>query len=267
MKAQFVKNWFGRFLLLARRDAEMRLVSGWNPEQAGMHANAIIADRLVAQLCPPGGIFVDVGAQFGAIFSMARSSDPTLQVFAFEAESIKAQALKETFPDVTVFDLAVGPEEGEATFYLNPKASGYNSLVPSDELVPVTVRVAPIDDLLPGQKADVIKIDIEGAELGALRGAEKTVTTSHPTIMFECVLPERNALGYAAEDIWQWLTERDYGIFVPDRLAHDAPPMTKGAFVDAQQYPFRAHNYFAVHASKRTAVRDRAREILKVLQD
>lgn len=264
MKTGIMNSGIGRALFSARRNWGLRLVSTSNPEQAGIVANAIIADRLITQICPEGGTFLDIGAQYGAIFSLAHACDKTLQVHAFEAESKKADDLKKAYPYAKIYDVAVGEKEGEATFYLNPKASGYNSLVPGDNRQEVRVRVAAIDDLLPEINADVLKIDIEGAELGALRGAKMAIERSSPTIMFECVLPKENSLGYSAEKIWDWFDARDYGIFSPDRVAHDAPPMGKETFCDAQQYPFRSHNYFAVPSARRRDVRDKARSILDI---
>ena len=55
-----------------------------------------------------------------------------------------------------------------------------------------------------------------------------------------------------------------YLIFVPDRLAHDAPPLTLEAFLDAHFYPFRTQNFFSVHRERRTEIRDKARNILGI---
>lgn len=264
MKMRIMNSALGRSLFSARRNWELRSLSIRNPEQAGIAANAIIADRLISQICPKGGTFLDIGAQYGAIFSSAYSFDNTLQIHAFEAESAKADDLKKIYPYAKIYDVAVGEEEGEATFYLNTAASGYNSLIPEENRKKVKVRLAAIDDLIPNIEPDVIKIDIEGAELGAFRGAAKAIQRSNPTIMFECVLPTQNSLGYSAEKIWDWFDERGYGIFSPERVAHSAPSLRKDAFSDAQEYPFRSHNYFAISSARRLDVCDKARTILGI---
>lgn len=264
MKTKIMNSSVGRTLLSVRRNWELRSLSTKNPEKAGIIANAIIADKLISQICPKGGTFLDIGAQFGAIFSLAYSFDQSLQVYAFEAESTKANGLKTAYPYAKVYDVAIGEKEGEAIFYLNPNASGYNSLVPGDDRQEVRVRVAAIDELLPEVNADVLKIDVEGAELGALIGAKMAIQRNNPTIMFECVLPSENSLGYSAEKIWDWFSINGYGIFTPDRVAHDAPPLGREAFSDAQQYPFRSHNYFAISSARRLEIRDKARSILNV---
>lgn len=264
MKAKIMNSRLGRELFSARRNWELRVLPMSNPERAGVLANAIIADKLIPHICPKGGTFLDIGAQHGAVFSLARSVNETLRVYAFEAESRKAEALRANYPYATVFDIAVGEEKGEAVFYLNPEASGYNSLVPGENRREVRVAVASIDELLPSVETDVMKIDVEGAELGVLRGARAAIERSQPTIMFECILPEENSLGYSAGKIWDWLTERDYGIFSPDRVAHDAPPLGRETFCDAQYYPFRSHNYFAIASANRLSVRDKARTVLGI---
>ena len=259
MKTKIMNSSVGRTLLSIRRNWELRSLSTKNPEKAGIIANAIIADKLISQICPKGGTFLDIGAQYGAIFSLAHSFDKSLQVYAFEAESKKANGLKTTYPYAKVYDVAIGEKEGEAILYLNPNASGYNSLVPGDNRQEVPVRVAAIDELLPKVNAD-----IEGAELGALIGAKMAIQRSNPTIMFECVLPSENPLGYSAGKIWDWFSKNGYGLFTPDRVAHDAPPLGRETFSDAQQYPFRSHNYFAISSARRLEIRDKARSILNV---
>lgn len=265
MKTKLMRSKIGRSICFAKPKWQLRLVSMYNPEMAGILSNAIIADRLISRISPKGGTFLDIGAQYGAVFSLARQFDQTLQVHAFEAEPGKADALKAAYPYARVHCVAVGERDGETSFYLNSKASGYNTLVPGEELKEVTVRMATIDSEIPDVEADVIKIDIEGAELGALRGAKKSVERNRPVIMFECVLPEENSLGYSAERIWDWFNEREYTVLTPDRVAHDAPPLSRSAFIDAQQYPFRSHNYFAVASERKVELRDSARLILGVV--
>jgi hypothetical protein len=43
-----------------------------------------------------------------------------------------------------------------------------------------------LDELCPVDSPDIIKIDVEGAELKVLRGAQAMIMRSHPALMFEC---------------------------------------------------------------------------------
>jgi hypothetical protein len=64
--------------------------------------------------------------------------------------------------------------------------------------------------------------------------------------------------------IWEQFAERDFEVFPPHRLSHNAPGMSADGFVEAQEYPFLTHNYFAVHKSRREQVRDVSRKILGI---
>lgn len=119
------------------------------------------------------------------------------------------------------------------------------------------MRVPALDDLLPNVNANLIKIDIEGSELGALRGGEMLIKRSKTVIIIQCVLRGTNALGYAVSLLWQWIASRGFRIFPPDRQAHTAPGLSHEAFIDAQEYPLRSHNCFAVHESRIDDVRER----------
>ena len=266
LKSRLVGTALGRWLLKASHRRSLRALTAGNPETASATANAIIADRLIAQLTPEGGTFLDIGAHIGSIFSAVHHSTPGAKIYAVEADPDKAAALKSRFPFCTVFDVALGEDEGHVEFFRNPTATGYNSIAPSNKpgIEAILVPIARLDDLLPEASVDVIKMDIEGAELGALRGAEALFARSRPTVMFESVRPDTNALGYSPAMLWKWFDAHGYHVVPPDRMAHDAPPLTLESFLDAHHYPFRTKDYFAVPDEKRTALRARARTILGV---
>lgn len=265
-KSRLVGTGLGRALLRFSHGQSLRELTVRNPETASSTANAIIADRLIANLTPEGGAFLDIGAHIGSILSSVRHAVPSAKIYAVEADPDKAASLKVKFPYCTFFDVALGEGEGQIEFYRNPNATGYNSIAPSDKpgVEKITVPISRLDDLLPNEMIDVIKMDIEGAELGALRGAEALFARARPTVMFESVRPDTNALGYAPEMLWDWFDAHGYHVVAPDRMAHDAPPLTREAFLDAHHYPFRTKDYFAVAEEKRQALRDRARALLGV---
>ena len=238
-----------------------------NPEKAALVANGIIADRLIARICTPGGTFLDIGAHLGSILAAVRRHSDDVQLVAVEADAGKFASLKRRFPDCRFLQCAVGETAGKSIFYTFPNRSGFNSLTPSDAhgAVETTVEVRTLDDLFPDLTVDTIKIDIEGAELGALRGGKEMIARSRPTIMFESAGTERNALGYTPGDLHAWFTANGFEIFLPDRLAHNSPPMDAPTFLDAHFYPMRSVNFFAVPTERRIEIRDKARRILRIM--
>jgi FkbM family methyltransferase len=246
----------------AHRSA-LRKLDVHNPEQAQIVANGIIADRLIVNLNRPESAFLDVGAHIGSVFSSVHAANRSVKIIAIEAHLEKAAALQRSYSYALVLPYAVGERSGTSQFFQSTETA-YNSLVGTSG-ASVSVQVCTLDELLPDQHVDVIKIDIEGAELGAFRGGEGLIQRSRPTIMFESVGTELNSLGYSPALLWQWLDERDFLVFTPDRVAHDAPAMDIAAFLDAHEYPFRTHKYFAIPRERRTEVRDIARSCLRVV--
>jgi hypothetical protein len=77
---------------------------------------------------------------------------------------------------VTIRPEAISDRRGEASF-VEDSTHGDNRLVPQAIAGTRTVRSTTIDDVCSEMSLDpdVIKIDIEGAELAALRGARRTI--------------------------------------------------------------------------------------------
>lgn len=256
----------GEKLLDLRSWYDLRSVSFDNPEKASMVANGLIADRLIARLPKQGSRFLDIGAHIGSIFSAVHRHDNSVQITAIEAEADKAKHLRTAFPYCEVLNFAVGEEDGTATFNIM-KSSGYNSLVSGaggEVVAQQTVDLRRLDGLFPETTFDTIKMDIEGAELGAMRGGQDLLQRSRPTIMFESAKTEENSLGYSSAKLFDWFSSEDFVVLAPNRVAHDAPALSKDAFLDAHAYPMLTHNFFAVAAERRHEIRDRARDILGI---
>lgn len=266
LKSRLVGTKIGRMLMNASHWRVLRSIPFGNPEAARVIANDILADKLISGICPPNGTFLDIGAHIGSVLSAVHHQDPGVQIVAFEADPSKISNLRSKFPYCELFDVALGEREDIAAFQINASAPGYNTLVVEKDsaLQTVSVRVAALDDVLGDRAVDVMKIDVEGAELGVLIGAEKLIQNCRPIIMFESMSLGVNALGYSAELLWDWLHGHGYQVFTPDRLAHDARPLAREAFLDGHQYPFATYNYFAVPDENRVPVRDRARDILGI---
>jgi hypothetical protein len=77
------------------------------------------------------------------------------------------------------------------------------------------VDVRRLDDVLAElsvNRVDVIKLDIEGAEWSALRGATNTLSKYRPVLIVEIGRETCQAAGYEPEAFAQWIIERGYRI-------------------------------------------------------
>jgi FkbM family methyltransferase len=258
IKRRLVGTGPGRLLAKARDFAELIQT----PRVAlGTVVNDQLASSLVTRLLGPGRAFVDVGAHIGWVSAeVIRHCEPS-QIIMFEAIPSKAEWLRKKFPSAEVNCVALSDAAGTVSFFVDEENSGYSSL--SGErlgMSEIKVRSARLDDMVDRSDVDLIKIDVEGAELGVLRGGEKIINRCRPLLMFES--GPQDHLGYTKEAMFAWLSSHDYQIFAPNRLAHTGGAMDLHAYLDSHEYPRRTTNYFAMHSSREKEWRDRAKKVL-----
>jgi FkbM family methyltransferase len=253
LAARIVGTPIGRAAKVARSKCELLSAK---LESIGTTANDQLAEYLVTRF--PERHFVDVGAHIGGIIAEVIARCPGVQITAIEPIPAKVNHLRTRFPNVSVIETALSDEDGEARFFVNPRLSGYSSLNPDAGTDEIAVRLKRLDSLVADP--DVIKIDVEGAELGVLRGCENLKT--RPLYMFESAPGE--VLGFTKTDLWSWFQAHDYAIFLPNRLAHTAAPMSMELFLDSHEYPRRATNYFAVPNEDVERARNKARKLLGI---
>ncbi|MFV2116326.1 FkbM family methyltransferase [Micromonospora sp. LOL_025] len=133
---------------------------------------------------PRGGTAVDVGAWYGPWTArLLRRAD---RVVAVEPTPPLARQLRAAFPAAEVVEAAVSDHEGTASLYLPEGGAivGTSSLEDPQQGDPVEVRRITLDSL---GLTDVrfVKLDIEGHELPALRGAAETVRRDRPVLLIE----------------------------------------------------------------------------------
>ncbi len=154
--------------------------------------------QLFEQILKPGMVCVDVGAHIGThTVAMAQMVSPGGMVFSFEPQRIPfqmmcANVMLNACDSVFTYRHMVGDEPGWGKIgNVSPRlATNHGSFTPAatlpggEELPYTDVERSTIDDL--GLHAcHLIKIDVEGAELGVLRGASKTIRKYTPLVYFE----------------------------------------------------------------------------------
>ena len=144
------------------------------------------ADRperhLLKRILSAGDVVVDAGANIG-IYSqfLARCVGATGIVHSFEPspENFKRlQSATRNLANVRLSQAAVGEFSGRAALYLSDKLNvdhrTYTTEEDSRRTVPIDIMA--LDDYFkPGQRVDLVKMDIQGYELHALRGANRVL--------------------------------------------------------------------------------------------
>jgi FkbM family methyltransferase len=179
------------------------------------HVTAALQKRLQA-----GMVFLDIGANIG-YFSMlaAGKVGSSGRVFSFEASQKNAILIflstrLNKFDNIHVFPFALANHRG--TWMYDSHGSN-GSLAPfstEGDLMPgrSLVYAMTLDELMRDQvRADIVKIDIEGAEYMALEGGTKLLERCRPVIFSE-FSPEalRNVSGKSGQDYLDLLRSLNY---------------------------------------------------------
>jgi FkbM family methyltransferase len=148
---------------------------------------------LARAVLPADGVFLDVGANVG-IHTLAVARHLAAgggAVLAFEPHPVNHRLLVHNIQQNRLrhvvaenFGLAETPDKLTGT----ASAAGGNWSLASQGEYRFEVRLLRLDDYLqdhPFPRLDLMKIDVEGAEVRVLRGARQTIERFHPLIVFE----------------------------------------------------------------------------------
>ena len=134
----------------------------------------------------PGDVVFDIGANVGAYSLPIAKAAPTSRVFAFEpiplnAALLNASRLVNRLANLRVEEKCVSDSSGTAYFSISTD-SAYSSMIDTQrksELERVQCEAVSLSDFCTGTDTpapQLIKIDVEGAELRVLDGAERLFT-------------------------------------------------------------------------------------------
>lgn len=147
--------------------------------------------RLLRGILQPGDHFVDCGANIG-YFTLAAAArvGPTGKVDAFEPDPINRARLQanlvanNTPTQIRIHDIALSDTQGQATLY-HPTGDAQNHgeaslyATPGANATTCTVRTARLDQEIKTPPR-LIKMDIEGAELAAIKGMSSLLSSNSP---------------------------------------------------------------------------------------
>jgi len=145
------------------------------------------ADRaereLLQKILPAGAVVVDAGANIG-IYSefLSRCVGPNGVVHSFEPSPdnfVRLRQATRKLPNVRSCAAVVGERSGETMLYVSDKLNVDHRAYASEGTVrrAVQVGMVALDDYFkPGERVDLLKLDIQGYELYALQGAKRIIT-------------------------------------------------------------------------------------------
>lgn len=208
-----------------------KLVSQWMLRRYGNLVSVEDPYRAIRRLGRKNDIrgIVDIGASHGRVTRKLMKLFPAAQAYAFEPNPAYRAVLQEQSEKNDHFHpVFQGLSDKPGTFTLNVTASpGATSLLKpnqrSREMFPegssvektVEVEINTLDqwNTEERRRIDLIKMDIQGNELNALKGSEKTLENGVALIYTEIMFNSLYEGAALYSDIDIWLRERGYCLY------------------------------------------------------
>ena len=188
---------------------------------------------IVNALCSKGDTILDIGSNIGTeTLLFAKIAGLSGQVVAFEPLPNNHKTLQDLISlngltNIKLYKAAVSNVQGKLEF-VPPKDNFYSGLGRLSTSCPeahdadnvIEVEAMVLDDLFETgkfSKPRMIVMDVEGAEMFVMKGAEKVISECKPYMILEVVPVHLLRHGLVPTDIFDFMQANDYTCWVIDR--------------------------------------------------
>jgi FkbM family methyltransferase len=196
---------------------------------------------LLKRLLKRGATVFDVGANIGEIALVAANCVGRKgRVYAFEPVSTLFQSLEKNIAinqldHIAAFQRGLADRDGRTVIYKQRGSfsdgtvhEGLGSIFASESRSePIEeIQLTTMDQLVKEQnvrRLDLVKIDVEGAELSVLRGSIATLERFRPYIILELQSQTANSAGHEQTEILELIENLGYSIYTIQRKACLSP--------------------------------------------
>ena len=191
----------------------------WEAYSGGKHEPLLTS--AINQELDKTQVIYDVGCQFGYFVEIAKKSAALdKNIHAFEAKNFYYDIL-----DWKYRDDETNIVHGRVAETVGSKSTTIDAYSETSETTP-----------------DVIKIDVEGAEMNVLRGAEETLVSETPRLYMEVHPNLLTRFDHTPDDIYRFLTELGFTVVMADHRTSDSDwkPISDSLPSDSDEYLIRA---------------------------
>lgn len=179
----------------------------------------------VARLAIEGGTLFDLGAHAGIVSAMFCAAKAGNKAYSFEpspfsVERLKAiRSLNHLEDRMFIEPVGIGERRATVDMLLDP-GSGYiqtqafaHSMQAGAQTIQIPIESIPDAAARLNVIPDIIKLDIEGYEYEAVKGAQAFLAKHQPVILFELHLNYIEERGLSGQTVVEMLSECGYSFF------------------------------------------------------
>jgi FkbM family methyltransferase len=180
---------------------------------------------------------IDVGCHKGEILDLILKYAPEGKHYAFEPIPYLFNELKNKYK-AEIFPYALSDSSGESTFQLVKNAPAYSGIkkrrydITNPKIEEIKVELKTLDKIIPpNEKIHFIKIDVEGGELGVLKGAKNLLKMNKPIVIFEFGKGASDYYGTSPFDVYNFISnEIGLKIYTLQSFIKDKQPLNEVEF-------------------------------------
>ena len=222
----------------------------------GLHLDLTVNlryDRLtravLKRILKPASNTIDIGCHQGEILRRVLQLSPEGRHAGFEPIPDLFKALQEEFGQrASIYPYALYDAEGESEFFIVRNEPGYSSLRQrtlefTADYQTIRVQLKKLDNFFHDPlRIHFIKLDVEGAELQVLKGAQALLLRDKPVILFECGRGGYDYFNESPLEIYGFLSGLGYAVYEMEDWLQQRTELTETAF--QQQYEHNSNYYF-----------------------
>ena len=218
------------------------------------HRYDMLTKKIIKNLATDANC-IDVGCFKGEILDLIQNAAPKGQHHGIEPIPKQYEFLKSKYASKTncnIHNIAASDKTGESTFNYVTSNPSYSGLIKRDYDKPnevdtkIQVKTDLLDNVIPKDLViDLIKIDVEGAELQVLLGASEIVEKYKPLVVFEHGLGASEHYGTTPELVFEYFSSKSMRISNLKSFINKKPHLSLHDF--SRQYNEKINYYFVAH--------------------
>lgn len=205
---------------------EDRYSNAWFfPRYLGGLLHEQVVTKLLIDSLGEAQCFVDVGTNLGWYSCMAARHMPGGKVYGFEMDDLNFALLQKnialnSLTNIQAYNLAVSDAPAQLSYRREAQRPSPVFRLQAGTEAPQagelrSVEAIALDSFLEAEavRPDVIKIDVEGAEMGVLRGMKRILAEVKPTLFLEIHPATLPQFGTSTAEVLSQLIENGYQVF------------------------------------------------------